>query len=185
MVSLYLDTHRSVIVFALYKDEKLWKKKEILSPMDHSMILIPSLKEFLEENHLKVEDLSDLVVVTGPGSFTGVRLGVTIAKTLSYSLNIPIRGLTSLECFLPIEEKNVYLSIPEKNGYFIGKLDEKKITKYLYLSKDEFAELKQINKVLENLEINYETLIQEAHKKETMNPHQVNPFYVKKIEVEK
>ena len=185
MNTLFMDTHEKELVLAIYQDEKLYKMKRIAEAKDHSTVCIPSLVELLKECNLTVHDLSDIVVVIGPGSFTGVRLGVTVAKTLAYTLEIPIRAITSLECFLPIKENAKYISIPEKNGYFVGTLKEGQITEYEYLTKEEYNDLKEKETVLENLQISYETLIQEAHKKEPKNPHEVNPFYVKKIEVEK
>jgi len=100
MITLFIDTHSSFAIMALYKDEKLWLKKEIDGQQNHSSICMPSLVSLLEEAQINLDDISDIVVVIGPGSFTGVRLGVTIAKTIAYTKNIPIRTLTSLELFL-------------------------------------------------------------------------------------
>ena len=54
--------------------------------------MFPAIKELIDE-----QKLDEIIVVNGPGSFTGVRLGVTIAKTLAYTLNIPIKTISSLE----------------------------------------------------------------------------------------
>ncbi len=183
MNTLYIDTHDKKIVFAYYQNEKLIRKKEREENQDHSRICISTLEEFLKEIKKTIQDIQDIVVVSGPGLFTGVRLGVTIAKTLAYTLNIPIRSLTSLECFLPVKEEVKYLAMKEKNGYFLGKLNYNRtqIEEYQYITKEEYQ--KQTN-CIEKEEINYEELIHFAHQKEPLNPHQVNPFYVKKIEVE-
>lgn len=186
MYSLYIDTHLTNVVIALYKNEKLWKKKEVEEPKAHSTVCMPLLIEILEENKVKIEDIKDIVVVIGPGSFTGVRIGVTIAKTLAFTKKIEIRPVTSLEIFLPTTNKVDYISIKEKNGYYVGKLNKEgsQIEEYEYLKNPEYEKLKEENKVEEARQINYEDLIKEAHKKSPKNPHEINPFYVKKVSVE-
>lgn len=185
MNTLYIDTHSEKIEIILFKEEKLKQKKEN-NTIFHSTACMPLLKELLEEEKERLEEIDDIIVIIGPGSFTGVRIGVTIAKTLAYTLKIPIRTLTSLEIFLPTNKSTEYIAIPEKNGYFVGKLDDtkEKIEEYEYYKKDDYEILKKENNVLESTEIDYENLIKYAHKKEMKNPHEVNPFYVKKIEVE-
>jgi len=185
MISLYIDTHSENIVLALYKEEKLLDKMEITEKKDHSTTCMPALKLLLERNSLTLGHLNDIVVVIGPGSFTGVRLGVTIAKTLAFTTKKPIRSLTSLELYLQEKESVDYLAIPEKNGYFIGKINHTKkgFLEYQYLSKKEYQQFEE--KVRIGDKIDYDDLMQYAHQKEELNPHQVNPFYVKKIEVEK
>ncbi len=184
MITLYIDTHTAVIVLALYKDEVLMDLEMSEEQRDHSQKCMPMLIQFLEKNQVSVHEVSDIVVVNGPGSFTGVRLGVTIAKTLSYTLGIPIRSITSLERFLPLDTPSKVISISEKNGYFIGVLNDKfeTIITYDYVKK---SENKEIGLLLDESKVDYQKLITSAHQKEASNPHQVNPFYVKKIEVEK
>ncbi len=187
MITLFIDTHSSFAIMALYKDEKLWLKKEMDGQQNHSSICMPSLVSLLEEAQINLDDISDIVVVIGPGSFTGVRLGVTIAKTIAYTKNIPIRTLTSLELFLNSSLTCLYMAMPEKNGFFVGKLNEQKdaFVEYFYLSKLEFEDFKNDHSVCGDNSINYDSIISYAHMKESINPHAVNPFYVKKIEVEK
>ena len=88
MNTLFIDTHGEVVVLAIYRDEKLMKKKESKERKDHSTICMPLLVELLTESKLDIKDINDIVVVNAPGSFTGVRIGVTIAKTLAFTLNI-------------------------------------------------------------------------------------------------
>lgn len=58
---------------------------------------MPAIDELLKECGLKPSDLTQIAVAKGPGSYTGVRIGVTIAKTLAWSLNIPVKTVSSLE----------------------------------------------------------------------------------------
>ncbi len=185
MNTLYIDTHDKDLILAIYQNEKLLKIKKMENARELSIHCIPLLIDLFNSCNLTVKEIHDIVVVNGPGSFTGVRLGVTIAKTLAFTLNIPIRSITSLECFLPISDDFDFISIPEKNGYFIGKLKDHVITCYEYITKDEYQKLKENKQVFENGQICYDHLISFAHQKYPIHPHEVNPFYVKKIEVEK
>ena len=145
---------------------------------------MPLLVELLTESKLDIKDINDIVVVNGPGSFTGVRIGVTIAKTLAFTLNIPIRMITSLELYLDTIQNQEYLVLNEKNGYYTGKIENKQIIEYEYIKTSEFDSWALNKNIVFGDKINYENLIVFAHQKEETNPHVVNPFYVKKIEVE-
>ncbi len=188
MITLYIDTHDIDLVIGLFKDGKTINIKEVKGAKDHSSTTMPTLVDLLKESNLDIHDVNDIVVVNGPGSFTGERIGVTIAKVLAYTLNIPIRVISSLEVFLPLVSDNYdYISILEKNGHYLGKLIDNKIAEYEYISKDLYDEFTNKYKVFtpDNFNVNYEEVISYAHKKDLVNPHAVNPLYVKKIEVEK
>jgi len=156
MISLYIDMHSNEVVIALYESEKLLKKIEVKDLKETSAVCLPTIIQILEDTKKTKNDISDIVVVNGPGSFTGVRLGVTIAKTIAYTREIPIRTLTSLELYLDANIKEDYLSLPEKNGFFIGKLssDKTKIIEYQYMSKQEYENLCKIYQIKECSKIN-------------------------------
>lgn len=63
---------------------------------NHSIRLMPAITNLMNEVGIKPGELDRIVVAKGPGSYTGVRIGVTTAKTLAWSLNIPIVGISSL-----------------------------------------------------------------------------------------
>jgi tRNA threonylcarbamoyladenosine biosynthesis protein TsaB len=64
---------------------------------NHSIRVMPAIESLLGDCDLKPANLDKIVVAKGPGSYTGVRIGVTIAKTLAWTLNIPLVGISSLE----------------------------------------------------------------------------------------
>lgn len=64
---------------------------------NHSVRAMPAIEQLMKDCEIKPKDLDKIVVAKGPGSYTGVRIGVTIAKTLAWTLNIPISGVSSLE----------------------------------------------------------------------------------------
>ena len=95
MIVLALDTSTKHTAVALVDDAQVLGQQ--LEPsVNHSKTLLPAIKALLEENNLSQNQLQAIGVGIGPGSFTGVRIGVTVAKTLSYALAIPVVGVSSL-----------------------------------------------------------------------------------------
>ena len=80
MISLLIDTTTSNLMVSIIKDQDvLYKYQEnILSDM--SSKLLPIIDSGLKELNLKLNDIDKIFVVNGPGSFTGIRVGVTVAK---------------------------------------------------------------------------------------------------------
>ncbi len=187
MYTLFLDTHANEVVVVLFKDKKIVDSVNKLSGYQHSQVALPTVKEVLDKEGIRPNDLGQIIVVTGPGSFTGVRIAVTIAKTMAYSLNIPIKTVDSLllEAISYDSDKNFIVAVSEKNGAYIGKFtkDKEKIEEYYYLSKSEYNELLKSKEVINDISINYERLIDYVDRKDCVNPHAVKPLYIKRIEV--
>ena len=97
LISLLLDTHNDKLTIIIYKDDKVLDMISKNDTKNHSEIFMPLLISLLEKNKMSIHDINEIIAIVGPGSFTGIRLGVTVAKTLAYTLNIPIKTLTSLE----------------------------------------------------------------------------------------
>ncbi len=182
-MNLFIDTHLFDLVILLTKDNEIVDKIIIKDEKENSKVLMPGIVKILDGRSPE-----SIIVVNGPGSFTGVRLGVTIAKTLAYTLNIPIRTITSLECLAVSADSNEKIvSFSDNNGYYVGRFDQDNnlLGEYEYLNNTEYEVFKNNNKVTENIDINYEKVIEFTMKKNPINPHQVNPIYIKKIAVEK
>jgi tRNA threonylcarbamoyladenosine biosynthesis protein TsaB len=64
---------------------------------NHSVYLMPAIEEALSQAGLSLRSLQGIVVGKGPGSYTGVRIGVTVAKTMAWTLKLPVAGVSSLE----------------------------------------------------------------------------------------
>ncbi len=183
-MNLFLDTHFNDIIVILFdENNKIVKKEIIQNKKQNSTYIMPTIEKVLEG---KMPE--SVIVVNGPGSFTGVRLGVTIAKTFGWTLNIPVRVVSSLECLaVSINAKDKIVSFSDNNGYYVGYFDEnnKIIKEYEYLNNSEYQNLLNTEKVYADIDIDYEKIISFAMGKNTINPHKVNPIYIKKIEVEK
>ena len=182
MYSLLVDTHDSKVCFVLYKDGTVKDKIITETRMKHSETAMPSFSELIHRNNLKPQDISELLVVIGPGSFTGVRIGVVISKTLAYVLNIPIKCLTSID--LSVFSSESYMPgdyyIEEKNGYFVGNYDSKRklVGDIKYYSKNDYTP----DKAVLNENINFDNVYKYSKDIKCINPHLVNPLYIKQIE---
>jgi universal bacterial protein YeaZ len=67
------------------------------TPKSHSKVLLPLINEVLEEAKIALSDLDALAVTRGPGSFTGIRIGLGIIQGLSYGAKLPVIGLNTLD----------------------------------------------------------------------------------------
>ena len=191
MISLFIDTHDKDINIVIYKDGEILDKNIKESERHHSDFIMPMLKEVLDRNNLSVHDINEIYVVNGPGSFTGVRLGVTIAKTLAYTLNVPVKTLTSLEMFAISNDssEDKIVVIDDLKGVFGAKFNKDNIIvdKYFYKSNDEYKSYldEQNNYVIVDNKIDFNKVYEFMKTKEIINPHKVNPIYIKMIEANK
>ena len=94
---LYIDTSSSFLYTAILEDEKVLSEIKEEYEQSLSKMALPRIVSMFEENNLRPDDIDKIIVVNGPGSFTGIRIGLTIAKVYAWSLNIPITTILSLE----------------------------------------------------------------------------------------
>lgn len=97
MIWLGIDTSNMPLSVAIVKDDTLLVEWTSSVKITHSVGAMPAVEEALKQANLKPSDLDAIAVAEGPGSYTGVRIGVTIAKTLAWTLKIPLVGVSSLE----------------------------------------------------------------------------------------
>ncbi len=114
MWTLLIETSTDRGIVGIYHDEECRYFSCLPLGYENSRFVIPKIEEGLKELSLKPENLQLIVAGVGPGSYTGTRVGVVIAKTMAYAQNIPIVGICSLEGF-----------IPDKDGPFAVIIDAK------------------------------------------------------------
>lgn len=88
-IVLFIDTASSELKVSLIVNSKQYKLKK---KHEKAQVLLPLIDEILEKHNLSVRDIDEIMVNTGPGSFTGLRVGISIANTLGRFLKIPING---------------------------------------------------------------------------------------------
>lgn len=97
MNALAIDTTNNVLGVAIVNGETVIGEYITNLKKNHSIRAMPAIERLLHDCDLKPKDLEKIIVATGPGSYTGVRIGVSIAKTMAWALQIPIVGISSLE----------------------------------------------------------------------------------------
>ncbi|QLK86466.1 tRNA (adenosine(37)-N6)-threonylcarbamoyltransferase complex dimerization subunit type 1 TsaB [Staphylococcus sp. 17KM0847] len=97
MYSLLIDSANQPLSVALMKEEQVIVSYSSMIKQNHSVQLMPHIQKLLETASITPQDLTDIVVAQGPGSYTGLRIGVTVAKTLAYTLKTHLYGVSSLK----------------------------------------------------------------------------------------
>ena len=192
MKYLFIDSATANLVVAIIIDSKieyLYNKKV---GKDMSVEIMSAVQEALEKTKIKVNQLDKIFVVNGPGSFTGIRVGLTVAKTLSWALNIPVIPLSSLEVIASTKHDDSIALIDARRGYvFAGGYDKdlnntysdrhvllKDITaKGIFISYDDIP-----NSVKPDIDVL--KVIKRHETDNPVNPHILNPNYLKLTEAE-
>lgn len=195
---LYIDTSSSYLYTAIVENGKLLSEIKEEFGQSLSEVALPKIASMFEKTNLEAKDIDKIIVVDGPGSFTGIRIGITIAKVYAWSLDIPITTITSLEAMaLSSGEETVHVPmINARRGYVYTAIYDKdynellkpqhmkledllkeleKINEYEFISNDKFEGIENIKEYNPNLEkvVNY------FKDKDSVNPHAVNPEYLK------
>lgn len=206
MICLFFDTSSDLLKVSLIKDNKIIFDKELHTKNDHSSYLVPTIDEAFKSNNIDFKELDEIIVGNGPGSFTGTRISIAVAKTYAFSFNIPVYMISSLEeliydndgydFYVPIiEEKkdNLYFSIFDKDRKRVMD-DTYSSTEYMYkkleeldgkillisLSNKEYEKYDTVKASINALNIMKNIDVNN----EKVNPHLLKPNYIKKIEAE-
>ena len=97
MLILGISTSSNIASVALSKDAECIKELNINHNKTHSETLLPLINELLSETNIKLQDINLIACDNGPGSFTGIRIGISTVKAIAESLNIPVIAVSSLE----------------------------------------------------------------------------------------
>ncbi len=147
MKNLAIDTSSSICSVAILEDDKLIDEENLNDGRTHSENLMPIIDEILKRNSLDIKDIEMISCCTGPGSFTGIRIGVATIKPIAEVLNIKIASVTSLEILArSVENKETVVSLIDarNNQVYCGIFDKNYNKAQEYLADD-------INNVIEVL----------------------------------
>lgn len=186
MYKLFISTYSELITIGLFKDNTLIMQKEKESEKSHSIYLVPMIDEILKENNIECQDLSEILVVNGPGSFTGIRLGVTVAKTLAYTLNIPIKTISSIEAIsASIKDDNKIITISDTKGKYLGIFENNQlVNELMYLKNTDYEQY--INNynypIYEDSKLDLQSINNYSLEIAPTPAHAVKAIYIKEIE---
>ena len=129
---LAIDTSSAICSVAILEDDKLIDEINLNDGKTHSENLMPILNEILKRNNIEIKQIEMIACCTGPGSFTGIRIGVASIKPIAEVLNIKVASVTSLETLamnvenadtivslIDARKENVYSAVFENTIKFI------------------------------------------------------------------
>lgn len=203
MKTLYIDTSSDYLYSGIVINDKLVSSIKKKYEKDLSKEALPQVIELFNKANIIPKDLDKIIVVNGPGSFTGIRIGITIAKTIAWALNInitPISGLTAMAISCNTNTYKMPL-IDARRGYVYGAIYDKDNNEVIEDSHINLQKLLNKSKDLDNVTVitnndidinlkkeNYNPdilkIVNYFEKSDGVNPHLVNPIYLKKTEAE-
>ena len=144
MKILSIDTSSNICTVAVLENYECKEEIIVDDARNHSEKIMPVIEEALNKTNLNLTDIDLIVCDKGPGSFTGIRIGVGTVLAFQDSLNIPCIGVSSLEALaynvknngiicslIDAKNQNVYFGLFEKNDYY------KQLKDFSFLSIDE------------------------------------------------
>ncbi len=199
MRSLFINTSTKKLIIGIVEDDKVLYEYSDTNSNELSSKIMPIIDEAFTKTNLKPVDIDTIFVTNGPGSFTGIRIGLTIAKVMAWSLKMKVVPVSSLELMVSGNYNSDYilpLMDARRNNVFGALYD------------------RNLNPIINDSFINYEDMINRANdmvkdytivshefdfeepkydivkviKKHIndkgINPHELNPNYLKMTEAE-
>lgn len=96
-MQIAIDTSTETAGLALVENSRILAELTWNCGKNHTVQLLPNLNYLLEQNSLSLESTDCIIVARGPGSYNGLRVGISTARGLAYSLDIPVVGISTLE----------------------------------------------------------------------------------------
>lgn len=137
---LAIDTSTDYLSIAVMKDDTVVSLFHRKTPMSHSRLLVPTIDRMLRKSGIKLRQIDCFCISIGPGSFAGLRIGVTVVKGFSYILKKPIVAIPTLDV-IAHNVKNYF-------GIICPVLDARKGKVYACLYRSDSKGMKKISKYL-------------------------------------
>jgi tRNA threonylcarbamoyl adenosine modification protein YeaZ len=195
MITLFIDTHGEMLNLGIVKNNVLLKEIKELSFMEHSSKTLPYIEKMYNELNIKPNEIDKIMVVNGPGSFTGLRIGVTIAKTYGYSLNKDVIPISSLKASALSYDNYDYIVVmidAKRDFYFAGIYDKEynNVINDQYISKENLdIEINKLNgkilKITDDKDLKILKIVNYYQNEKGINPHSLVPDYLKETYIEK
>ncbi len=142
---LLIETATNVCSVALAEKGKLLGyKEELKEGTSHSLLVTSYIDTLLKTNHFKASDLSAVAISAGPGSYTGLRIGCSVAKAICYTLKIPLIAISTLQALAWKAQQTIPLPTHNVSNVFLPMLDARRMDVYT-IAFDQ--NLKALNKV--------------------------------------
>lgn len=185
MKYLFIDTCSNCLIISTIINNKIDYFFIDKNNNDTSSKVMKVLKEAVAD----INTVDKIFVVNGPGSFTGIRVGVTIAKTIGFCLNIPIIKLSELELLATTNTDTKYnvSLIDARRGYVYAGIYDKDLNCYLQEQHILLNDIKYPDSytIIDNYDnIDLIKMIKKHEFDDPINPHDLKPNYLKRTEAE-
>lgn len=204
MISLFIDSSDRKIIISILKDFEIIE--QIIEENDNNLAkrFLPLIDNLLTKIDLNLRSVDKIFVVTGPGSFTGIRIGVDVAKVIAYSLNIDIIPISELELLATTDTKSDYVVsyIDARRGFIYAGMYDNNLNpifadQYLSLEKlnnkirrhssfDRVSYVSYYNNIDKTIIPKFDVakIVRKHINDRKINPHNIIPNYLKKTEAE-
>lgn len=198
MIRLFIDTSLANVSISVIKDKEELATISKSIPNMHSVYAVSFVKQVLDIAKIDANLIDEIYVVNGPGSFTGLRIGVTIAKTYGYLIKKDIIPVSTLKMLaISSNTDGIIMSIipANKSHYYVGVYDNDYNILYdeKFVSKEEVLELANKyepymvsvnqdvigNRKINKVELNIVKIIDYYQDKERVNYYKLVPNYLK------
>ncbi len=199
MKTLVIDTCTNRIIVALADNSTIFSFCNEIIENQMSNVIMEKVEECFKKANMQPADVERILVAVGPGSYTGIRIGVTIAKTYAWALKREIIPISSLEVMASGYDckKLLVPYIDARRNACFGAIYDSELNKVL---NDQYISMDDLKKKLDGKEyifISDDKLVDSSEPKidiiklinkhstdKGVNPHSLNPVYLKKTEAE-
>ena len=141
MFSILLDSSNTSLTVGLAKDDILLESISYEAWQTQSEHMIPELDKLLDKYNVQRNQIGDVVVAIGPGSYTGVRIAITIAKTIAAVLPVKVYTISSLRCQKDRKNPSIcVINARSGRSYFGVYEDDKVLVEDMILTNDKVLE---------------------------------------------
>ncbi len=192
MKYLLIDSATATLVVAIVIDDKIAYYYNQKVGKDMSSSIMSVIDEAFKTAGIKPRELDKIFIANGPGSFTGIRVGLTVAKTMAWALNIPVISISSLEVIAstPSNQNNIAV-IDARRGYVYAGVYDVNLNSIMSDQHILFNDINQQGTVVSydsygEIKPNIDILkvIKKHINDEAVNPHSLKPKYLKLTEAE-
>ena len=181
---LCIDTSCDSLSLCLTVDDKVYPYKSDAARQSHSILLLPAIDQLLDKAGIKLSDVDYFSTVVGPGSFTGIRIGVATVNAFGYAYNKQVIGVTAFEPFTYNAKRCTNFAIDAKHSnYYLATKTEDGLT-YRTL---EGEPLPKGTKIIDERKLKPQDLLKATLIKIERGEYKtmIEPFYMRASEAER
>ena len=153
---LAIDTSGKNLTIVLSTNEKLYKYDDKECGVNHSVALMPKVEQIIKDANFDLKDLDFICAVTGAGSFTGIRIGVSTVKALCFALNKPCLAITSFDTLAYNKPDGNTLAVidAKHNGFYVCGYQNSVVTlQPCYVDRQTLTELQREYTIVASVQI--------------------------------